>query len=240
MLQPIMLLGREIIDKGEAGNEEKQQLEIMLDCSGKARRIIGDLLAFSRPPTRKLDVRDPVALLKDGLGLVRKAIPQAVILTTGIAECPPEISVDPTAFVQILLNLATNAAAAMDGRGELTIVLDADEHRHKAPNSPRNICLVRLRVSDTGCGMTEEARERAFEPFFTTKPVGQGTGLGLSVVYGLIREMGGTITLDSEPGRGTTVTILIPEHRGETSDGVHLDRRRHSGRAAIPEDCAAG
>jgi PAS domain S-box-containing protein len=240
MLQPIMLLGRDIIDHGEAGNEEKQQLEIMLDCSGKARKIIGDLLAFSRPPTNTLDVRDPVALLNDGLSLIRKAIPQDIVLTTRIGECQREISVDPTAFIQVLLNLATNATAAMDGRGELTIVLDAEQHGTDATDSPKTMGFVRLRVSDTGCGMTEEALDRAFEPFFTTKPVGQGTGLGLSVVYGLIREMGGTIALDSEVGRGTTVTILIPEHKEETSDGVHLDSRRHSGRAAVPEDCAAG
>jgi PAS domain S-box-containing protein len=240
MLQPIMLLGRDIIDHGEAGNEEKQQLEIMLDCSGKARKIIGDLLAFSRPPTKALDVRDPVALLNDGLGLIRKAIPRDIVLTTRIGECPREISVDPTAFVQVLLNLATNAAAAMDGRGELTIVLDAEQHGPDATDSPKTMGFARLRVTDTGCGMTKEALDRAFEPFFTTKPVGQGTGLGLSVVYGLIREMGGTIAIESEVGRGTTVTILIPGNKEETSDGVHLDSRRHSGRAAIPEDCAAG
>jgi PAS domain S-box-containing protein len=223
MLQPIMLLGRDIIDNGEAGNEEKQQLEIMLDCSGKARKIIGDLLAFSRPPTKKLDVCDPVALLKDGLGLIRKAIPQDVVLATRIDNCLPKISVDPTAFVQILLNLATNAAAAMDGRGELTIVLDAEQRGTAAADLPKTMGFARLRVSDTGCGMTKEALDRAFEPFFTTKPVGQGTGLGLSVVYGLVREMGGTITLDSEVGRGTTVTILMPGHRHSSCAVVHED-----------------
>jgi signal transduction histidine kinase len=172
-------------------------------------------------------VRDPVALLNNSLGLIAKSIPQAVVLTIQIGECPPEISIDPTAFVQILLNLATNAAAAMDGHGELTIALDAEERGAEANDSTPKMRFARFRVSDTGCGMTKEALDRAFEPFFTTKPVGQGTGLGLSVVYGLIREMGGTITLDSEPGRGTTVTILMPEHR-------------HSSCAVVPEDFVTG
>jgi signal transduction histidine kinase len=182
----------------------------------------------------------PVALLNDSLGLISKAIPQDIVLTTRIEDCPPEIAVNPTGFVQILLNLATNAAAAMDGRGKLTIVLDAEQHVTEATGRPAKTCFARFRVSDTGRGMTKEALERAFEPFFTTKPVGEGTGLGLSVVYGLIREMDGSITLDSEIGRGTTVTILIPEHGREMNNGVHLDSRRHSGGAAVPEDCIAG
>jgi signal transduction histidine kinase len=82
---------------------------------------------------------------------------------------------------------------------------------------------VRLRVIDTGCGMDQMTLDRAFEPFFTTKLVGQGTGLGLPVVYGMVREMGATIVLDSEPGLGTTVTILIPGQNGKMENGVYID-----------------
>jgi signal transduction histidine kinase len=99
----------------------------------------------------------------------------------------------------------------MDGAGELVIVLDVDA----------DPAAARLRVIDRGCGMDKTTLERAFEPFFTTKPVGQGTGLGLPMVYGLIRDMGGTIALDSEPGRGTTATILMPCIDGETESGLH-------------------
>jgi signal transduction histidine kinase len=239
MLQPIMLLGQEIIVNGKAGDDEKQQLGTMLDCCDKARQIIGDLLAFSRPAGRSFDICDPVALLADGLGLVAKAIPQDVLLTTHIEGRPPLVSIDGTAFVQILLNLVTNAVAAMDGRGKLTIILDDEEHGPAASSSPQQIRFARLRVIDTGCGMDKETLDRAFEPFFTTKPLGQGTGLGLSVIYGQIREMRGTIAIGSEPGRGTTVTILIPGQIGKTNDGINSDSRRHCGGACIPEGCVA-
>jgi signal transduction histidine kinase len=127
----------------------------------------------------------------------------------------------------------------MDGRGELRIILDDEEHEPAAGSSSQKIRFARLRVIDTGCGMDKETLDRAFEPFFTTKPVGQGTGLGLSVIYGLIREMRGTIAIGSEPGRGTTVTILIPGQIGKTNDGINSDSRRHFSRASIPEGCVA-
>ena len=85
----------------------------------------------------------------------------------------------------------------------------------------RQTSFVRMQVIDSGCGMDKATLDRAFEPFFTTKPVGQGTGLGLPVVHGLVREMGATIALASEPGCGTTVTILIPGHNGELGNGIH-------------------
>jgi signal transduction histidine kinase len=120
-----------------------------------------------------------------------------------------------TAFVQILVNLAINAAAGTDGQGELTITLEQDVRGFAEAQMGQQTSFVRLRVTDNGCGMDKATLDRAFEPFFTTKPVGQGTGLGLPVVYGLVREMGATIVLASEPNRGTTVTILIPATSGE-------------------------
>jgi signal transduction histidine kinase len=118
------------------------------------------------------------------------------------------VAVDRTAFVQVLVNLAANAAAAMDGRGRLTITLDEAVSDPDRPST-------RLRVADTGCGMTRATLDRIFEPFFTTKPIGQGTGLGLYAVYGLIEQMGGTIVFESEPGRGTNATITLPGVRGD-------------------------
>jgi signal transduction histidine kinase len=110
----------------------------------------------------------------------------------------------------------------MKGEGELVIVLE-EELRGAADAASLPQCFVRLQVIDTGCGMDRATLDRVYEPFFTTKPVGEGTGLGLSVVYGLVREIGATITIESEPGRGTTVTILIPGHDGENDNGVDTD-----------------
>jgi signal transduction histidine kinase len=110
----------------------------------------------------------------------------------------------------------------MAGQGSLTFFLDEKPRSPEDGRAGEQVRFARLRVSDTGCGMDKTVLDRAFEPFFTTKPIGEGTGLGLSVVYGLIHEIGGTIALDSQPGRGTTVTILLPGRRRETDNGIDI------------------
>jgi signal transduction histidine kinase len=146
------------------------------------------VLAFSRPTPRTAEIHDPAVLLDDSLRLVRQAMPANLTLMVRVAGHPPNVRINRTTFVQILLNLATNAAAAMDGQGELTILLDVDAPGPDAATTRTQSGFVRLRVIDTGCGMDKTTMERAFEPFFTTKLVGQGTGLGLPVVYGMVRK----------------------------------------------------
>ena len=216
MLQPVALLVQDVVDRGMVAGEGREYLDIVVDCTRKARQIIGDLLAFSRPGTRSAEVHDPVALLQDGLRLVQQAIPANILLDIRTGGELPPVTVDRTAFVQVLLNLATNAVAAMAGQGKLSFSLD------EVAGGSDGASFVRLRVADTGCGMTKATLDHAFEPFFTTKAVGQGTGLGLPVVYGLVKEMDGTIALASEPGRGTTVTILIPGQNGNTDNGIDI------------------
>ncbi|MGA2128391.1 MAG: ATP-binding protein, partial [Xanthobacteraceae bacterium] len=221
MLQPVTLLGQDVIDRGLVNDEGRQHLEIVLECAKNARRIIGDLLTFSRPTPRRAELHDPIVLLDDSLRLVRPAIPHGVALKVCIVGRPPAVTIDSTWFVQILLNLVTNAAAAMGGRGEVTIELE-DVHGTGKSAGRERAGFVRLRVIDTGCGMDRTTLDRAFEPFFTTKAVGEGTGLGLPLVYGLVQEMGGSIELESEPGRGTTVTMWIPAPDGERNDGIDI------------------
>jgi len=220
MLQPIALLAQDVIDKELVVGEGRQHLDVVLDCSKKARQIIGDMLAFSRPPVSTMETHDPVALLHDSLPIVRQAVPPSLVLSIQTEGHLPPVKMNRTAFVQILLNLAINAAAATGGQGELTITLEEDVRGFADAEMRQQTSFVRLRVADNGCGMDKATLDRAFEPFFTTKPVGQGTGLGLPVVYGLVREMGATIVLASEPDHGTTVTILIPANSGEAQNGV--------------------
>jgi diguanylate cyclase (GGDEF)-like protein len=210
MLQPVTLLGQDLLDHDLVKDEARDTIGIILDCSRQARQIIGDLLAFSRPRGRSTERLDPVDLLQDTLRLVRQAIPHGVKVTTDVHPGMPDICVNRTTFAQVLLNLATNAAAAMEGNGVITITLSetANNAADLQPGAPRR--FIRLCVTDTGCGMDKETLDRAFEPFFTTKQVGQGTGLGLSVVFSLVEEMAGSITLASEVGVGTTVTVLLP------------------------------
>ncbi|MGA2293212.1 sensor histidine kinase, partial [Bradyrhizobium sp.] len=181
---------------------------------------IRDMLAFSRPTASSTEIHDPLVLLHDSLPIVRQAVPPGVVVSLRIEGSLPLVRINRTTFAQILLNLAINAAAAMNGQGELTIALEQDVRGPEQGETGQPTSLVRLLVIDNGRGMDQATLDRAFEPFFTTKPVGQGTGLGLPVVYGLVREMGATIALASEPGCGTTVTILIPGHNGESDNGI--------------------
>ena len=122
---------------------------------------------------------------------------------------------DPNQLESVLLNLAINARDAMPDGGRLTITTrhvrlseaDVADQDGAAPGE-----FVEVLVADTGAGMDEATRARAFEPFFTTKPIGQGTGLGLSQLHGFVRQSGGAVQLDSAPGRGTTVRVLLPRH----------------------------
>jgi diguanylate cyclase (GGDEF)-like protein len=223
MLQPVTLLVQEIIDTGLIVEAGKGLLDVVLDCNKKARLIVGDMLAFSTPAAPTTEMHDPIELLNSALPIVERAIPAGVVLSTLVKGDLPPVMINRTSFVQILLNLANNAAVAMDGQGEVTIALEESRSETVAEAMGQQSSFVRLRVIDTGCGMDKMTADRAFEPFFTTKPVGQGTGLGLPVVYGLVREMGATIVLDSKPDLGTTVTILIPGQNGKMENGVYID-----------------
>jgi PAS domain S-box-containing protein len=206
MLQPVALLVQDTIDNGLVSAAGVAHLDIVLDCTRNARHIIGDLLAFSRPAAPSGEIREFVATFKESLPVATLALPKAVVLNLCIECGPLLIEINLTKFTQILVNLVSNAVAAMGGTGELSIQLDG------CWLPPMRVArkAARLRITDTGCGMDTTTLDRAFEPFFTTKPIGQGTGLGLPLVYALVQEIAGIIKLESAPGAGTTVTILIP------------------------------
>lgn len=213
LLQPVTLMTEELIAR-HAADADRPYLDVVLDCALNARRIIGDLLAFSRPSGRKAEVVDAATLLREVLVLIRKAVGPGVVMELEAAAPGIAVLADKTAFTQVLLNLAGNAAAAMGGTGTIRVALRGSRTHTAMP-------CARIDIVDSGCGMDRATLERAFEPFFTTKPIGQGTGLGLSVAFGLIKEMGGEIILDSAPGRGTTASVLLPEAQGDRHRGQH-------------------
>jgi signal transduction histidine kinase len=213
LLQPVALLGRDMLDRNLVAAEGVSQLEIVLECCRKASRIVGDVLAIAHRARRRGVVLNARRLLVACMELIRLSVPTDVSVVLRASEDALTIFVDRIAFTSVLLGLAANAAAAMDGRGELVIALD--ETRQAGGDR-----FARFRVIDSGCGMDEATLARAFEPFFTTRPVGQGPGLGLSVAQALMTDMRGGIAIESAPGTGTTVTVIVPVHEGEPANGI--------------------
>jgi PAS domain S-box-containing protein len=194
--------------------ELQDNLDEVLKASQRASTLVRQILAFSRQQQLKRSCVQISSVVKEVLKLLRATLPSTIAIEQGIAANLPDVLADVTQIHQVMMNLCTNAAHAMRGtQGRLRVQLDA---LHLPPEEPLPDALlaagdyVRLIVSDTGHGMTAEILERIFEPFFTTKGPGEGTGLGLSVVHGIVKEHGGVIAVESEPGRGTTFTIYLP------------------------------
>lgn len=199
--------------------------------ANRAANLVRQLLAFSRQQTlqpRVMNVDDAVVEL---VNLLRRLIGENIELKMSHGADAGMIKVDQNQFEQVIINLVVNARDAMPTGGRLSLVtgglrLEREETRGTETIPPGD--YVTIAVSDTGCGIRPENLARLFEPFFTTKPVGSGTGLGLSTVYGIVRQTGGFIVVESEPGEGSVFTLLIPRHRGlvqapEPTDG--RDRR---------------
>jgi PAS domain S-box-containing protein len=191
-------------------------LELIIAAAKRAESLTRQLLSFSRRQAMNPVILDFNEVLADLEHLLNRVIGEDVSLRVNRAATPLYVQADSGQLEQVLMNLAINAREAMPRGGTLTITTsatDLDEShvgRHPEARTGRHVLLS---VSDTGMGMTPETRGRIFEPFFTTKPVGQGTGLGLSTVYGIVKQAGGHVTVQSELGIGTTFAVYFPEVR---------------------------
>ncbi len=194
------------------GDPLREDAEAIRQAGERAAGLVKQLLAFGRRSSGRPVTTDPGAVVRGIQALLRRAAGEGVALSLSLAGDGWGARVDPGQLEQVLMNLAVNARDAMAGRGELHIETGSQELRNPPPACPtlRPGRYAVVSVADTGCGMTPGVVSRIFEPFFTTKPRGEGTGLGLSTVYGIVEGAGGKIAVESQPGRGTTFTVYLP------------------------------
>lgn len=183
----------------------------ILRASQRAAGLTRQLLAFSRKQVLSMVVLEPNAVVKDMASMLEPLLGEDVALELDLAGDAGCARADRTQLEQVLLNLAVNARDAMPAGGTFTVrtAKVGPDALGEAPLAPAD-AYVMIEARDTGAGMTPDVQARIFDPFFTTKPQGAGTGLGLSTVYGIVRQSGGVIRVESAPGKGATFRIFLP------------------------------
>ena len=219
------ILGNAELARQDAGGNAQvlESLGEIRKAASRARDLVQQILAFSRRQPTARKVIDLAPVVQETVRLLRATLPARLTLQVHCEPETPCVLADASHIQQALINIATNAMQAMaSGPGHIGIRLDSvllDEallHKHPALGALQGVDrapparAVRLAVSDTGPGMAADMRDRIFEPFFTTKPVGEGTGLGLSVVHGIVQGHGGAVEVDTALGHGTTFTLYLP------------------------------
>jgi two-component system cell cycle sensor histidine kinase/response regulator CckA len=198
------------------GDSRREDVEEIAAAADRAAALTRQLLAFSRRQMMQPRALRLNAVVTDIEKMLRRLIGEDIVLVTRLDPALSLVNADPGQIEQVLMNLAVNARDAMPDGGRLTI----ETSNVRVDDSS----FVELAVSDTGIGMTSEVRSHLFEPFFTTKERGKGTGLGLSTVYGIVKQSGGDISVQAEPGKGSTFKILLPRLAGEVGASTSPER----------------
>ncbi|MER8728896.1 two-component system VirA-like sensor kinase [Mesorhizobium sp. M1227] len=192
----------------------RRYVQQIMQAGRRAQDVTEQILAFGRRHERQHHALRAEAVVAEAIDLLRASFPATLSVQTRLAAADAAMMGDPTELQQVVMNLGTNAAQAMNNRGALEIGLDTTEFVEARMLSHGNLPAgryLRLAVRDTGSGMDQATLERIFEPFFTTKPAGQGTGLGLSTVHGIVMAHRGAVDVNSKPGEGTTFEIYFPQ-----------------------------
>ncbi len=212
ILYPIIgfseLISEVMADPAGIQQPAQEYIDEVLKAAYRARDLVQQILAFSRQSSQSEEPVRVAPIIKESLRLMRASLPATIEIRADIADGCPPILADPTNIYQVVMNLCANAFQAMESEGgTLEIRLrEADDHIH-------------LSVRDSGMGMDEKTRERIFEPYFTTKPQGKGTGMGLSVVHGIVARMGGRIEVESAPGKGARFDVRFPKMARKNAEG---------------------
>jgi len=215
ILVPIILYTESAMDDLPADSAVRQDLQRVLRASARARSIVRQVLTFGHQMTtdglQPLDVAD---IVEESVDLVRALIPPTARIVQDIHEDCAPVRGDAALVAQVVMNLCTNAYQSLPGAtGRIEVSLRPDSVPEEIRRAYPRLCegaFLRLRVKDDGKGMDSTVLGRILEPFYTTRAVGEGTGLGLSVVHGIVSNMGGEIVVSSKPGLGTTVDVYLP------------------------------
>jgi PAS domain S-box-containing protein len=200
-------------DGGDRWTGARDHLEQIERAAQGAARLTRQLLLFARRDAGHKEIVDVNSVVEQTEEVLRHTLGEHVLLETRLDRDAWPVAIDPGQLEQVLVNLAVNARDAMPGGGALTIeTTNVRVEQADAAARPGILAgpYLRVRINDTGAGMDEVTVDRAFEPFFTTKPTGEGTGLGLATVYGIVTQAGGRVQIYSEAGHGTSISVMLP------------------------------
>jgi PAS domain S-box-containing protein len=248
-LLTVIMGNSDTLARGLKDNENlRRRAELSLEASRRAAELTAQLLAFARRQTLAPKAVDANRLVREMQELMRRSLGAQIEIDFRPAPALWLCKIDSTQIETALLNLALNARDAMPEGGRLTITTANRSVAASGPGSVADLAegeYVAIEVADTGTGMPPDVLARAFEPFFTTKDIGKGSGLGLAMVYGFVKQSGGHVAIDSEAGRGTRVTLYLPRAKGDVAaatpasgrDGAPLPGGRET--ILVVEDDAA-
>jgi PAS domain S-box-containing protein len=210
LLTPIIGSLDMLIRRGLGNDRERRSIDGALQSADRAKTLVQRLLAFARRQPLQAVAVDLGTLVDGMASLIRSTVGPNVVVRVELDEDLPPANADANQLEMAILNLGVNARDAMPAGGTLTITAARESVRGDHRSGLKQGYYVRMSVADTGTGMDEATLARATEPFFSTKGIGQGTGLGLSMVHGLVTQLGGALTLISKPGHGTAVELWLP------------------------------
>jgi signal transduction histidine kinase/CheY-like chemotaxis protein len=230
------------LDIVERDSPLEKNLRKILAASDRAKHLVRQILTFSRQSHQRKAIIRVVPIVKEVLELLKASIPSSIRIESDIKKLEKPILADPAEIHEMLLNLATNAVYAMAGKGTLTLRLYSSTIDHEVYGRSGKIPIgdyAVIEVGDTGSGMETQTLQKAFEPFFTTKPLGEGTGMGLSVVLGIVQLHGGDLQVETVSGKGTTFRIFLPASLEPGAQGRATDtsvRRGNGERILFVDD----
>jgi CheY-like chemotaxis protein len=212
LMSTIILCAQMSLTRRDLPAQATEAFETILDESRRAAKLVRQIQGFGHSSMIEMHPLDIVPVVKETIGVLQRTFPENIRITLDApGSAPLIVEADPARIQQALINLALNARDAMPEGGELHLEL----FRTSVQPGEEWVCLT---VTDTGAGMTEETEAHLFEPFFTTKPAGEGTGLGLAQVYGIVKQHNGHIRVETELGEGTVFHIYLPAHEEEVAE----------------------